>query len=232
MSGTLYVVATPIGNLEDIALRALRVLRAVDLIACEDTRRTRILLARFGIATPVTSYFEHNKLRKGKHLLTLLDEGKSVALVTDAGTPGVSDPGFLLVKEARAAGVTVVPVPGPSALIAALSAAGIPADRFVFEGFLSVKAGRRLNRLAALRDLDMTVVLYESPHRLLKTLEAIRQVFGDVELMVARELTKQFEEIRVGTPAALIRHFEGRAVRGEFTLAIPRGCPGGRPGVY
>ncbi len=232
MTGTLYVVATPIGNLEDIGLRALRVLRTVDLIACEDTRRTRNLLARFDITTPTTSYFEHNKLRKGRHLVKLLAEGKSIALVTDAGTPGISDPGFLLVKEARAAGASVVPVPGPSAVVAALSAAGIPADRFVFEGFLPQKPGRRLHRLAALRDLEMTVVLYESPHRLLKTLEAIGQVFGDVELVVARELTKQFEEIITGTPSVLSRHFADRAVKGELTLAIPRGCPGGSPGVY
>jgi 16S rRNA (cytidine1402-2'-O)-methyltransferase len=232
MSGTLYVVATPIGNLEDLGARALRTLREVDLIACEDTRRARILLARFGVTTPLTSYFEHNKLQKGRHLLRLLAEGKSIALVTDAGTPGVSDPGFLLVKEARAAGARVVPVPGPSAVIAALSAAGIPADRFVFEGFLPAKPGRRLNRLKALRDLDMTVVLYESPHRLLRTLEAIEQVFGDTELVVARELTKQFEEIVTASAAELIRHFKERGVRGEFTLVIPRGCSGGTPGVY
>ncbi len=232
MSGTLYVVATPIGNLEDLGPRALRSLREADLIACEDTRRTRQLLARFGVATPVTSYFEHNKLRRGKQLLQLLAEGKSIALVTDAGTPGISDPGFLLVKEARAAGTRVVPVPGPSAVVAALSAAGIPADRFVFEGFLTTKPGRRVNRLAKLRDLEMTVVLYESPHRLLRTLEAIAQVFGDVEMVVARELTKQFEEILTGLVSTHIGHFGGRAVRGEFTLVIPRSCPGETPGVY
>ena len=218
--GTLYVVATPIGNLEDLGPRALRTLREVDLIACEDTRRTRTLLARFGVATPVTSYFEHNKLQKGRHLLKLLAEGRSIALVTDAGTPGVSDPGFLLVKEARAAGARVVPVPGPSAVIAALSAAGVPADRFVFEGFLPAKPGRRLKRLKALRDLDMTVVLYESPHRLLRTLEAIEQVFGDAELVVARELTKQFEELRRGTPAELRAAVLAEGVRGEVTLVV------------
>ncbi len=230
MSGILYVVATPIGNLEDLGPRALRTLREADLIACEDTRRTKHLLTRFGVATPVTSYFEHNKLRKGRHLLKLLAEGKSIALVTDAGTPGISDPGFLLVKEARAAGATVVPVPGPSAVVAALSAAGIPADRFVFEGFLPTKPGRRLNRLTALRELKMTVVLYESPHRLLKTLEAIREVFGDVELVVARELTKQFEEIVTGPVAEHLSHFAAHTVRGEFTLVIP--VVRVRPGAY
>ena len=220
MSGTLYVVATPIGNLEDLTLRALRVLKEVDLIACEDTRRTRTLLGRYAISAPVTSYFEHNKLRKGEALLRLLSEGKAVALVTDAGTPGISDPGFLLVKAARAAGIKVVPVPGPSALAAALSAAGIPADSFVFEGFLPVKPGRRLARLKALKELETTVVLYEAPHRLLKTLGAIREVFGEIALVVARELTKQFEEIREGSPSEQLAYFGARAVRGEVTIVI------------
>lgn len=232
MPGTLYVVATPIGNLEDLTLRAARVLREVDVIAAEDTRRTRTLLARFEIATPVTSYFEQNKFRKGPELIRQLLEGKSVALVTDAGTPGISDPGFFLVKEARAAGIPVVPVPGPSAVAAALSVAGIPANRFVFEGFLPVKRGKRAARLAALRDLETTVVLYEGPHRLLRTLEAIREVFGEVELTVARELTKKFEEIRTGTPSEQLAHFGGRAVKGEFTLVIPRGCSDVERRVY
>src|SRR5262245_41411028 len=166
MPGTLYVVATPIGNLEDVTLRALRTLKEVDLVACEDTRRTRGLLTHFGIHASVTSYFEHNKLSKGETLVRLLREGKSVALVTDAGTPGISDPGFLLVRAAREAGVAVVPIPGPSAVVAALSAAGIPADRFVFDGFLPVKPGRRVHRLEVLRGLGMTVVCYESPHRI------------------------------------------------------------------
>lgn len=222
--GILYVVATPIGNLEDLTLRALRVLGEVDLIAAEDTRRTRALLARFAIRTPVTSYFEHNKLRKGPEIVRRLREGKSVAMVTDAGTPGISDPGFLLVKEARTAGIAVVPVPGASALAAALSAAGIPASRFVFEGFLPARRGKRTSRLRALRDLETTVVLYESPHRFLATLEAIREVFGEIEMVVARELTKQFEEIRTGTVAEHLAHFSRDAVKGEFTLVIPKGC--------
>jgi 16S rRNA (cytidine1402-2'-O)-methyltransferase len=215
------VVATPIGNLEDLTLRALRVLKEVDLVACEDTRRTRGLLTHFGIHAPVTSYFEHNKLAKGEVLLRALREGKSVALVTDAGTPGISDPGFLLVRAARDAGIPVVPVPGPSAVIAALSAAGVPADRFVFDGFLPVKPGRRIHRLEALRALEMTVVCYESPHRVLAALDAIAQVWGDAEMVVARELTKQFEEIVRGTPTRLREHFAGAEVRGEFTLVIP-----------
>jgi 16S rRNA (cytidine1402-2'-O)-methyltransferase len=226
--GTLYVVATPIGNLEDITLRALRVLKEVGLVACEDTRRTRTLLTHFGIHVPVTSYFEHNKLAKGPAILKALREGRSVALVTDAGTPGISDPGFLLVRGARAAGIPVVPVPGPSAVVTALSAAGIPADSFVFDGFLPVKPGKRIHRLEALRDLEMTIVCYESPHRILATLEAVGQVFGEVEIVAARELTKQFEEIVRGTPGALREGFAAGAVRGEFTLVIPytRGpCP-------
>jgi 16S rRNA (cytidine1402-2'-O)-methyltransferase len=219
--GTLYVVATPLGNLEDVTLRALRVLKEVSVIACEDTRRTRVLLSHFGIHASVTSYFEHNKLRKGARLIETLEHGQSVALVTDAGTPGISDPGFLLVKQARDAGVPVVPVPGPSAVVTALSAAGVPADRFVFDGFLPVKPGRRVHRLEALRSLEMTVVCYESPHRILVALEAIAQVFGEREIVVARELTKQFEEIVRGPAATLKARFEARPVRGEFTLIIP-----------
>ena len=230
--GTLYVVATPIGNLEDITLRALRVLKEVGLVACEDTRRTRTLLTHFGIHVPVTSYFEHNKLAKGPAILKTLREGTSVALVTDAGTPGISDPGFLLVREAREAGIPVVPVPGPSAVVAALSAAGIPADSFVFDGFLPVKPGKRIHRLEALRELEMTCVCYESPHRILASLEAIGQVFGQAEIVVARELTKQFEEIVRGTPEALRERFAAGTVRGEFTVVIPytKGpCPSPRP---
>ena len=221
MSGTLYVVATPIGNLEDVTLRALRVLKEVDLVACEDTRRTRALLTHFDIHTPTLSYYEHNKLARGPQILRALAEGKSVALVTDAGTPGISDPGFLLVRDARAAGVAVVPVAGASAVAAAVSAAGVPADRFVFDGFPPVKPGRRRNRLAALRELATTVVLYESPHRILATLEAIGEVFGEREIVVARELTKQFEEIVRATPAAHRERLGAAGVRGEFTLVIP-----------
>jgi 16S rRNA (cytidine1402-2'-O)-methyltransferase len=221
MSGTLYVVATPIGNLEDITARALRVLREVDVIACEDTRRTRALLSHFEIHTPTVSYYEHNKVARGAQLLRQLGEGRSIALVTDAGTPGISDPGFLLVREARAAGIAVVPVPGPSAVVAALSAAGVPADRFVFDGFLPFKPGRRLNRLAALRELETTIVLYESPHRILATLSAIGEVFGEHDIVVARELTKQFEEIVRATPAAHRERLSAAEVRGEFTIVIP-----------
>ncbi len=224
VSGTLYVVATPIGNLEDITARALRVLREVDVVACEDTRRTRALLTHFDIHTPTVSYYEHNKLARGPQLLRQLSDGRSVALVSDAGTPGISDPGVLLVREARAAGVPVVPVPGASAVVAALSAAGLPADRFVFDGFLPVKAGRRRNRLAALRDLETTIVFYESPHRIVATLEAVREVFGEVPVVVARELTKHFEEIVTATPSEHLDRLAPGA-RGEFTVVIRAAAP-------
>jgi 16S rRNA (cytidine1402-2'-O)-methyltransferase len=197
------------------------VLREVDLIACEDTRRTRALLSHFDIHTPTLSYFEHNKLARGPQILRRLTDGASVALVTDAGTPGISDPGFLLVRDARAAGIDVVPVPGPSAVATALSAAGVPADRFVFDGFLPVKPGKRVNRLKALRELGTTIVVYESPHRIVAALEAIGEVFGDAEVVVARELTKQFEEI-VRAPAAVhLERLRATPPRGEFVVVIP-----------
>ena len=220
MAGALYVVATPIGNLEDITARALRVLKEVDVVACEDTRRTRALLTHFDIHTPTVSYYEHNKLTRGPQLVRQLSEGRSVALVSDAGTPGISDPGMLLVREARAAGIAIVPVPGPSAVVAALSAAGVPADRFVFDGFLPVKAGRRLNRLRALRELDMTIVLFESPHRIVAALGAITEVFGDAPIVVARELTKQFEEIVTAPPVSHLARLSASPIRGEFVVVI------------
>lgn len=196
-------------------------LREVDVIACEDTRRTRALLAHFDIHTPTTSYFAGNMTRRGPELLRQLGEGRSVALVTDAGTPALSDPGFMLVRAARAAGVRVVPVPGASALTAALSVAGVPADRATFEGFLPVKPGRRLNRLRALRELETTVVVFESPHRIVATLEAIAQVFGDAPVLVARELTKQFEDVVLAPPTVHLERLAAGAVRGEFVVVIP-----------
>ena len=220
-AGVLYVVATPIGNLEDVTARALRVLKDVQVIACEDTRRTRALLTHFEIHTPTVSYYEHNKLTRGPQLLRQLAEGRSVALVSDAGTPGISDPGMLLVREARAAGIVVVPVPGPSAVVAALSAAGVPADRFVFDGFLPVKPGRRLHRLQALRDLELTVVVYESPHRIVAALRAMAEVFDETPIVVAREITKQFEEIVTAPAAAHAARLSETAVRGEFVVVIP-----------
>jgi 16S rRNA (cytidine1402-2'-O)-methyltransferase len=214
-----------------VSLRALRVLRQVDLIAAEDTRRTRTLLARYGIATPTLSYFEHNKLRRGTELVARLEAGEAIALVTDAGTPGVSDPGFHLVRLAREAGIPVVPIPGPSAVVTALSASGVPADRFVFEGFLPARPGRRRARLRALAALGRPVVLYESPHRVGATLAAIGEVFGPVEVVLARELTKQFEEFRRGQPAELLAGLPAGGVRGEVTLIVNPGAPADRDEV-
>ncbi len=190
-------------------------------MACEDTRRTRALLTHFDIHKPTVSYYEQNKLTRGPQLLRDLADGRTIALVTDAGTPGISDPGILLVREARAQGIRVVPIPGPAAVVTALSASGLAADGFVFDGFLPVKPGKRLNRLRALREMGTTVVLYESPHRIVAALGAIGEVFGEVELVLARELTKQYEEIVTATPAVHLARLAAAAPRGEFTLVIP-----------
>lgn len=224
--GTLYVVATPIGNLADITLRALRVLGEVDVIAAEDTRHTRKLLTHHGISRPLVSYHAHNKQRQAPRLLAQLREGDSIALVTDAGTPGISDPGYYLLQAVLSHAVPVVPIPGPTAVIAALSVAGLPTDRFVFEGFLPPKGGRRQRRLEALRDETRTVVVYESPYRLIRLLREIGTHLGDErQVVVARELTKRFEEVQRGTASALLEAFAGRTVRGECTVMI-----GGRSG--
>ena len=199
------------------------------MIAAEDTRRTRTLLARYGIGTPILSYYEHNKHRRGPELVERLKAGDRVALVTDAGTPGISDPGFHLVRLARDAGAPVTPVPGPSAVTAAVSAAGIPGDRFAFEGFLPVKRGRRLARLRALHALGRPVVLYESPHRLAATLEALAEVFGTAEVVLGRELTKQFEEFRRGTAAELAAAVRQERLRGEITLVVNPAASGEGP---
>lgn len=217
--GTLYLVGTPIGNLEDITLRALRVLREVSLIAAEDTRHTRKLLARYDIRTPMTSYFEHNKLAKLDTILAALEAG-DVALVSDAGMPGISDPGYELVRAALERGFPVVPVPGPSAIVSALAASGLPTDAFVYVGFLPRKAGERRRMLESLRTERRTLVLYEAPHRLLDTLGDILAVLGDRPAAVARELTKVHEEIWRGTVAGAIAHFTAHEPRGEFTLIV------------
>ena len=190
-------------------------------MACEDTRRTRALLTHFDIHKPTVSYYEHNKLTRGPQLLRDLAAGRSIALVTDAGTPGISDPGILLVREARAAGIAVVPVPGVSAVVTALSASGLAGDGFVFDGFLPIKPGKRLNRLQALREIGSTIVIYESPHRIVATLTAIGEVFGEVQMVVARELTKQYEEIVTAIPAEHLARLAAAPPRGEFTVVIP-----------
>ena len=221
----LYVVATPIGHLGDVSLRALATLAAADLIACEDTRVTRVLLDRYAIRAPLAAYHEHNAERQRPRLLAALAEGKSVALVSDAGTPLVSDPGYRLVAEATAAGHRVVPVPGASALLAALVVAGLPTDTFLFAGFLPPKTAARQKRLQALKAVPATLLFYESPHRLAETLADMAAVLGDRKAAVARELTKTFEEVRRGTLAALATAYAAsEAPKGEIVVVV--GPPG------
>lgn len=218
--GTLYLVATPIGNLEDMTLRALRVLKEVDLVAAEDTRHSRKLFSHYGIGTPLTSYFAHNEAAKGERILAELRAGRSVALITDAGTPAISDPGFLLVRRCHEEGLPVSAVPGPSALIAALSMAGLPTERFAFEGFLPAKPAARRRTLRELCGEQRTLVFYEAPHRLPATLRDVRTEFGEErELAVVRELTKLHEELFRGTVAQACEHFRDK-VRGEIVLLI------------
>jgi 16S rRNA (cytidine1402-2'-O)-methyltransferase len=223
VSGTLYVVATPIGNLEDISARALRILGEVDLIACEDTRHTRKLLDRYGISKPLVSYHEHNESARAAELMIDLLAGKNIALVSDAGTPLIADPGYRLVEQARQRGVTVSPVPGPSALLAALSASGLPTDSFVFLGFLPPKQGQRRKLLEEWKSLPATLVFYEAPHRILETLEDIAAIFGPRHCVLARELTKIHEEFLRGTPSQLREALAERAaVKGEITAMIAK----------
>jgi 16S rRNA (cytidine1402-2'-O)-methyltransferase len=224
MSGTLYIVPTPIGNLEDITLRALRVLREVTLIAAEDTRTTGRLLAHYEIDTPQTSYHEHNKLTKLDAILGALDGG-DVALVSDAGTPGLSDPGYELIRAALDAGVRVEPLPGPSAVIPALVASGLPTDSFVYLGFLPRKSSARREALGEVRDAPRTIVLYEAPHRLLDTLADVRDVLGPRRVAVARELTKLYEEVWRGDVDAAIAHYTENPPRGEITLVVAGASP-------
>lgn len=225
----LFIVATPIGNLEDITYRAIRILTEVDLIAAEDTRQTKILLNRYQINTPLTSYHKFNIKSKTQYLINLLQQGKKLALVSDSGTPGISDPGYELVKAAAEQGFQVEPIPGPSAVIAALSAAGLPTDRFVFEGFLQKKPGKKRKALKALANEDRTIILYESPFRLLKTLDDINNIFGNRPLAVCRELTKKFEEIIRGSAADVLEYFKTKVVKGEIVIVISGPPPAGKP---
>jgi 16S rRNA (cytidine1402-2'-O)-methyltransferase len=219
-TGTLYVVATPIGNLEDITLRAIDILKKVTLIAAEDTRHTKILLGRYDIHTPMTSYFEYNKLQKGDYLLKTLKEGKSVALVSDAGTPGISDPGYSIIKLCIDNGINVVPIPGPSGLITALTISGKPTDQFTFMGFLSTKPIKRKNQLKKLLDEGRTIVLYESVHRIEKLLSDILEIYGDTQIVIAREVTKKFEEIRREKVSLSVEYFKKNKPKGEFIVII------------
>ncbi len=220
MAGTLLVVATPIGNLKDITLRAIETLKSADVIACEDTRRASILCTAYDIRTPTLSYHRYSGPRRHHQVLEALREGKRVALISDAGLPGISDPGASLIHDALAQGTAVEVIPGATAALTALALSGLPTDRFVFEGFLPVKPGARRRKLSQLHGEPRTVILYESPHRLLKTLGGIEDVLGDIPMSCSRELTKKFEETRRGRVSDLRAHFTKTPPRGEFVLVF------------
>ena len=216
----LYIVATPIGNLQDITFRAIEVLKTVDLIACEDTRHSKILLTHYGISTPTTSFFQHNRFTKGDHLIGLLKAGKNVALISDAGTPGILDPGYNLINLAIKNNLEMTLIPGASALINALVLSGKPAHEFYFGGFLPNRQKARKNQLEKLKKLGCTLVFYESCHRILASLEDISIVFGDQEIAVARELTKKFEEVLHASPKSIQTKLSQNKPRGEFVITI------------
>jgi len=232
MPGTLYLVATPIGNLEDITLRALRTLKECDVVAAEDTRRTGQLLKHFDISKPLLSYFQFNEARRSEQIIERLRRGEKVALVTDAGSPGISDPGERVVKAATAAGLRVESVPGPSALVAALTASGLPTEEFHFIGFLPHKSGQRRRELERLKSIAGTLVFYESPYRVGKLLVELNDLFAGRQVVLARELTKKFEEYLRGTPAELLEVLQKRSLKGEFVVlvagevAVRQTCPG------
>jgi 16S rRNA (cytidine1402-2'-O)-methyltransferase len=217
--GTLYIVATPIGNLDDISFRAVKILSGVDAIAAEDTRKTRILLDHLNIQKELISYFSYNEEKRTPYLLRRLKEGESIGLVSDAGTPGISDPAYHVVREAISNGIPVKAIPGPAAFLPALIVSGLPIDRFVFEGFLPSKKGR-MRRLKELAEERRTIVLYESPHRLLRTLREILQHFGEREVSLSRELTKKFEEVVRGKVSDVVRVLSPRSLKGEFVIVV------------
>ncbi len=219
MAGKLYVVSTPIGNLGDITLRALEVLKGVDAIACEDTRHAKKFLQHYGIDRPLISYFEGNEKTRAPQIIQMLKEGKSVALISDAGTPTISDPGYRLVRMAREEGIEVLPVPGPSAIIAALSVSGLPTDRFIFEGFLPRKEGKRRRRLEELAEFEGSIILYESPHRIERTLKEILEVMGDRRVFIGREMTKMHEEYIFGWLSEVMERVKPR---GEIVIVVSK----------
>jgi 16S rRNA (cytidine1402-2'-O)-methyltransferase len=218
--GLLYIVSTPIGNREDITLRALRILKEVDLIAAEDTRHTLLLLRHFGVQTPLTSYFEGNELKKKEFILAKLKQGERIALVSDAGTPGISDPGFRLIQAVIENQIPIVPIPGPSAVIAALSVSGLPTDAFLFKGFLPHKSKKKRDLLQQLEEVRETLIFYESPHRLSETLDDISDLLGNREMALTRELTKVYEEILRGKISEIQTLIRDRKLKGEITLVI------------
>ena len=220
MAGKLFVVATPIGNLTDITLRAIETLKGSDLIAAEDTRQTKVLLERYSIKTHSTSYHKFNIREKTKYIIAQLQTGKTISIVSDAGMPGISDPGEELIKEAIENGIEVIPIPGASAVITALSVSGLSTKRFVFEGFLPHEGKNRRRILRKLVEEERTIVFYESPHRLIKSLNDMLAILGDRKICVARELTKKFEEIFRGTIKEAIEHFSAKEILGEITIVV------------
>jgi 16S rRNA (cytidine1402-2'-O)-methyltransferase len=228
MTGTLYLVATPIGNLQDITLRAIETLKAVDVIACEDTRHTRKLLTHFGITNKLVSYHEHNETERAEELGKMLATGKSVAVVSDAGTPAICDPSFKLVQKAHEIGVPVVPVPGAVAFVNAVIASGLPTDSIFFGGFLPSRKTERRRRLEEVKDVPATIAFYESPHRLAKSLADCFEILGDRPSAIARELTKIHEEIIRGTLSQLVEKFSDASLKGEIVLVIERVQAGGQ----
>lgn len=216
--GLLYLVATPIGNLGDITVRAVEILKNVDLIACEDTRHSKFLLDHYGIKKPLISYFDFSEKKRAPELLEKIKNGSKVALISDAGTPGIADPGFRLITGAVAAGIKIETLPGASAFLTALVLSGLPMDRFIFEGFFPIKSQQKKKRLLSLKNEERTVIFYESPHRILKTLQTIHDALGDIEIVVARELTKKFEEVLRTAVSRAITHFSNKKILGEFVV--------------
>ena len=220
MKPGLYLVSTPIGNMEDITLRAIGILKEVDIIASEDTRRSGLLLKKYNIKKPLLSYYDHNKLERTPEIIKRIKEGESFALVSDAGTPGISDPGFYLVREAIKEGIPVIPIPGPTALISGLVVSGLPTDRFAFEGFLPRRKGRRRKRLQQLVDEERTMVFFEAPHRLLYFLQDLQEILGDRHIAVSRELTKKFEDIERGNVSDFLDTYKQKKPKGEFVIVV------------
>ena len=220
VEGILFLVSTPIGNMDDITKRAIDVLKNSDLIACEDTRRTLKLLKKYDINRPLESYYDHNKEKKTPYLLRLLDKGKSVALVSDSGTPCISDPGFYLVKKVIEKGYKLFTVPGPSSILSALILSGLPTDRFVFEGFLPKKKGKRKARITQLKEEERTIIIFESPFRFLSLLKELKEILGERKISVSRELTKVYEETIRGNLSDLINQLEGKKPKGEFIIVL------------
>jgi 16S rRNA (cytidine1402-2'-O)-methyltransferase len=220
LASGLYIVSTPIGNFKDITLRALEILKSVDLIACEDTRHTGLLLNHYNIKNKLTSFYEYNKKERTPEIISLLKQDKSVAIVSDAGTPGISDPGYYLIREAIKENLSVIPIPGPSALLAALVVSGLSSDRFAFEGFLQKREGRKCKKLESLKTELRTMVFYDSPYRVINTLKDILEILGDRNIVLVRELTKKFETVMRGKTSEILHELENKKIKGEIVLVV------------